>query len=101
MSSFALSEGGGTVLGGWETNGQVSFERVDPASGRHGEPIPAPGPVGGRKHPAVAANGRGESILVWTDGMGWNRGGGLSWQVFGREGRPTGERGKTPGVPVW
>jgi hypothetical protein len=101
MSSFVFAEGGGNVLAGWETNGQVSFVRVDPASGRHGEPIPAPGPVGGRKHPAVAANDRGESILVWTDGMGWSRGGGLSWQVFGQDGRPTAERGKAPGVPVW
>jgi hypothetical protein len=101
MSSFALAEGGGKVLAGWETNGQVSFARVDPSSGRHGEPTPAPGPAGGRKHPAVAANDRGGSILVWTDGMGWNRGGGLSWQVFDQDGRPTAERGNAPGVPVW
>jgi hypothetical protein len=101
MSSFALAEGGGSVLAGWETNGQVSFVRLDPASGRHGEPVSAPGPSRDRKHPAVAANDRGESILVWTDGMGWNRGGGLAWQVFDSDGRPTAEQGKASGVPVW
>jgi hypothetical protein len=101
MSSFALAEGGGSVLAGWETNGEVSFVRVDPTSGRHGAPIPAPGPIGGRKHPVAAANDRGESILVWTDGMGWSRGGSLAWQVFDKDGQSTAERSKAPGVPVW
>jgi hypothetical protein len=101
MSSFALAEGGGGVLAGWETNGQVSILRVDPATGRHAEPVTAPGPGRGRKHPALAANDRGECVLVWTEGMGWNRGGDLAWQVFDRDGRPTSEKGRTAGVPAW
>ena len=54
-----------------------------------------------RKHPTVAANARGETLLVWTEGMGWERGGSLAWQVFDRDGRPTAEKGRIPGVPVW
>ena len=95
------AEGGGKVLAGWETNGQVLFVRVDPASGQHGEPLAAPGPGRGRKHPVATANDRGESVLVWTNGMGWNRGGELAWQVFDKDGHPTGEQGRAPGVPVW
>lgn len=101
MSSFALAEGGGSVLAGWETNGQVFCLRVDPASGRHAEPVAVPESGRGRKHPALAANDRGEVVLAWTEGMGWNRGGDLAWQIFDKDGRPTNDRGKTSGVPVW
>jgi hypothetical protein len=101
MSSFALAEGGDSVLAGWETNGEVSFVRMDPASGRHGEPVSPPRVGRGRKHPVLAASARGDSVLVWTDGMGWNRGGNLEWQVYDKDSRPTLERGKSPGVPVW
>jgi hypothetical protein len=101
MSSYTLAEGGRTVLAGWETDGQVSFVRLDPASGRHGDPVSAPGPGRGRKHPVVVVNGQSESILAWTEGMGWNRGGSLAWQVFDKDGRPTTVKGTAPGVPVW
>ena len=32
----------------------------------------------GRKHPVVAGNARGETILAWTEGVGWNRGGSVA-----------------------
>jgi hypothetical protein len=121
MSSYALAEGGGAVLAAWETDGQVAFVRADPASGKHAAPVAAgpvaagpvaagpvasgpvaaPGAGHGRKHPVVAANARGEMLFAWTEGMGWNRGGSLAWQVFGKDGRPTAEKGRARGVPVW
>jgi hypothetical protein len=101
MSSYALAEGGGAVLAAWETDGQVSCVRADPASGKHAAPLAAPGPGQGRKHPVVAANAHGETLLAWTEGMGWNRGGSLAWQVFGKDGKPTAEKGRERGVPVW
>jgi hypothetical protein len=39
--------------------------------------------------------------LDWTEGTGWNKGGALAWQVFDKDGKPTAERGRTDGVPVW
>ena len=36
-----------------------------------------------------------------TEGMDWNRGGSLAWQVFDKQGKLTGERGSARGVPVW
>jgi hypothetical protein len=101
MSSFALSESHGRVLAAWETDGQVYFAGIDATSGKRSEAMPAPGSGGGRKHPVVVANGRGETLLVWTEGMGWNRGGGLRWQLFDRDGKPTGEGGRADGVPTW
>jgi hypothetical protein len=101
MSSFALTESGGKILAAWESDGQVRFTHIDPATGKHAEPISAPGSRGGRKHPVIAGNANGMTILVWTEGMGWNRGGSVAWQVFDKEGRPTAEKGQANGVPAW
>jgi hypothetical protein len=41
-------------------------------------------------------------ILVWTEGTGWERGGALAWQVYDKDGQPTGEAGRRDGaIPVW
>lgn len=101
MSSFSLAESGTGILGAWETEGQIFSTRFDPLTGKASSPQPAPGEGKGRKHPVVAANARGETILVWTEGMGWNRGGAVAWQVFDKEGQPTAEKGRAPGVPTW
>jgi hypothetical protein len=101
MSSMAFVEGREGVAAAWETSGQVYFSVIDPQHATLARPIGAPGNVTGRKHPAVAVNAAGETILVWTEGMGWNRGGSVAWQVFDRSGRPTQLHGKASGVPVW
>jgi hypothetical protein len=49
----------------------------------------------------VAVNSRGETLLAWTEGMGWARGGSVVWQVYDKEGKPTAQRGHAAGVPVW
>lgn len=101
MSSFALAETPDRVLAAWETEEQVYFTRIDRETGKRSESVPAPGTGKGRKHPAVAANDRGETIFVWTEGMGWNRGGSVAWQVFDKDGKPTAEKGRSDGVPTW
>ncbi|MEP7271519.1 MAG: hypothetical protein ABI882_08430 [Acidobacteriota bacterium] len=106
MSSAALAEAPGHVLAAWETKGQVYYSAVslaaavatDPGSVH---PVAAPGEGKGRKHPALAASASGETILVWTEGMGWKKGGSLAWQVFEKGGKPIGEKGTAEGVPVW
>jgi hypothetical protein len=102
MSSEAFAEGpGGLVAAAWDTKGQVYFARIDPKTGKRSAAVAPPGAGHERKHPAVAVNARGEMLLVWTEGMGWNRGGSLAWQVYDRDGTPTAERGHAAGVPVW
>ncbi len=85
----------------WENNGQVYYASLDSKQMQETPPIAALGGTGKRKHPAIAVNPRGETILVWTEGTGWKRGGSLAWQVFDREGKPTSEKGAADGVPVW
>ena len=78
-----------------------STSRIDPATGKESEPVSAPGEARERKHPVIASNKRGETLLAWTEGMGWERGGSVAWQVFDKDGRPTAEKGRAAGVPVW
>jgi hypothetical protein len=101
MSSESLAESKGEVVAAWETKGHVYFARVDPVTGKTSTPI-AP-PVGsGQKHPAVAINAKGEVLLAWAEGTGWQRGGDLAWQVFDKNGKPIGAPGHVEkGVPVW
>jgi hypothetical protein len=102
MSSASLSEAPKGILAAWETEGQVAFAQINPRTQAVSKPISPPGRAGTRKHPAVAGNTRGETILVWTEGTGWQKGGNLVWQVFDRDGKPTGEAGKLRGgIPVW
>jgi hypothetical protein len=101
MSTMAFAETGDTVLTAWETGEQVYCARVDPASGKRSAPLAAPGEAKLRKHPVVTGNPRGEMILVWTEGMAWNKGGTLAWQVFDKDGGPTAAKGSARGVPTW
>jgi hypothetical protein len=101
MSTFSLNESPSGVLAAWETGGQVAWLRIDPTTGQRSPVVTAPDAATNRKHPVVSGNARGDTILVWTEGTGWNKGGGLAWRVFDRTGQPTAESGRIPGVPTW
>jgi len=101
MTSMSLASAGNRVYGAWETAGQVSFGAIDMAGATIPEPVAALGPGGTRKHPRLAVNPRGETMMVWTEGTAWARGGSMAWQVFDSSGRPTSQKGSQPGIPVW
>lgn len=101
MSSMDFAESEHQVFTAWETGGQVYWAPVTGNGNRETEPVAAPGEGKGRKHPRIAGNKKGELLLVWTEGTGWQRGGSLAWQVYDTAGRPTSTNGKVPGVPVW
>ncbi len=95
---MAFSEGGGEVVGAWETGGQVYFEELTKTGA---DPIGAPGEGRGRKHPRIAVGRDGQVMMVWTEGTGWQKGGSLAWQGFDVSGKAMGEVGGAAGVPVW
>src|SRR5262249_19166813 len=101
MSSYNFAEGKVGVLATWETKGQVYYAPIDPETGKPLKTIAAPGETGDRKHSVVACNKQGQTILVWTEGMGWERGGSVAWQVFDKDGKPTAEKGRADGVAIW
>jgi hypothetical protein len=102
MSSEAFASGPSGTYAAWDNQGQVYFTRLKSGPLAVNTPHPAPGSAAERRHPALAVNARGEMILVWTEGTGWNRGGALAWQVYDKDGQPTAEAGRRAGaIPVW
>jgi hypothetical protein len=100
MSSATLTEGKTGVLAAWETADQVYFASIDPKTMQVSRPI-APLAGAKKKHPVAVANANGETLFVWTEGTGWAKGGSVVWQIFDQDGKPIGEKGRAPGVPVW
>lgn len=52
--------------------------------------------------PVVANNRKGGTLIAWTEGTGWNRGGTLAWQVTQSDWLTSTETRRIKGaVPVW
>jgi hypothetical protein len=99
MSSANIAAADHGTWAAWETAGRVQFARLADADGK---PQPrAFGALKGAKHPRVAVNRKGETLLVWTEGTGWQRGGSFAWQVIDAKGEPTAEKGEREGIPAW
>lgn len=99
MSSASISQAApNRVLGTWETAGQVHFAIIENEKVSR---ITPSGGAGKGKHPVAVANKNGDTLLVWTEGTGWQRGGAVAWQLFDKSGKPLDERGRQEGVPVW
>ncbi len=93
IATTTLSAGPDRTLVAWETDGQIYVADVD----RLDESWSPPGEAEfRRKNATVAANDRGDVLLAWGDGPGWQSGGTLHWQVFDRTGRPRGDAGVGP-----
>lgn len=103
MSSASFHETTDGMLAAWETEQQVKFGRVERSLPEAVGDISAPElNEQTRKHPTLAVNSKGQVILVWTEGTGWQKGGSVAWQVFEPSGRPVaGTAGRADGVPVW
>jgi len=102
MSTMTLVQGPTSVAAAWDTDGQIYFTTIKPGTTEFTKPQAAPGAGKGRKHPALSVNAQGETLLVWTEGTGWQKGGALAWQVFDKAGKPTAEKGRVErAIPVW
>lgn len=100
MSSTTLTPVQGGALAAWESDGQVYFATLDRKMMRMSSPT-APPKGARRRHPVAVRNGAGETLLVWTEGTAWAKGGAISWQIFDRSGAPAAEKGRADGLPVW
>lgn len=102
MSSAAISPSGDTAWLGWETDGRVYFQ---PFTAGNLKPRATETKANSKdvaKHPVVIAGENGQTLMVWTEGAGWNRGGTLAWQVYDKEGQLVeGAGGRKDGIPVW
>ena len=99
MSSESFAESPAGVLAAWETEKQVYFGRIDPATGTiRRSPLPGLGQsqISRRRR---KCEGRNNFRLDRRHGL--EKGRPCAWQVYNKDGRPTQERGKVDGVPVW
>jgi hypothetical protein len=101
MSTVSLVSANGKVLVAWETAKQVYFASINAQTLTVGTPVAAPGEGMNRKHPSIAIGRNGETLLVWTEGTGWKKGGSLAWQRFDEKGLALGTMGALPGLPAW
>lgn len=100
MSSAFFAPAGPGVIAAWETAGQVFFSAI---SGKTHEVGPAISPARtvSQKHPVSVMNQKGEVLVAWTEGTGWERGGSVAWQIYDSAFKPHGEPGRAEGLPVW
>jgi hypothetical protein len=97
MTSMSLAHAGDRVLGAWETDGQIYVADLNATSAA---PVAAAKNPGHRKHPRLAVNARGDTLLVWTEGTAWARGGDLAWQLVGAD-STLAASGRRAGIPAW
>ncbi|HEX2748242.1 MAG TPA: sialidase family protein [Verrucomicrobiales bacterium] len=95
MSSAALTGAGPATRAAWETNSAIYTSLLS------GNIEPVAVSSGQARHPALAVNARGETLVSWSIGTGWKRGGELGWVILDAAGKPGEKRGTAPGVPVW
>jgi hypothetical protein len=96
VATTTLSNGPDGAVVAWETEGQVYVADIAHLD----QPFSPPGEAQfRRKNATVAVNHRGDQLLAWGDGPGWQSGGSLHWQLFDDRGRPRGEEG-TGDAPI-
>ncbi|MGH9583399.1 MAG: sialidase family protein [Bryobacteraceae bacterium] len=100
MSAEAFANGPRGTFAAWESHKKVQFGRIDAADGRVPKAVTV-SQAADQKYPALAENKAGDLLVAWTEGMGWKRGGSLSWRVFNRSGKTAGDPSEVKGVPAW
>ncbi len=95
MSSASVISAGAKTRAAWEAEGKVFTSLLDATS----DAITVSNDKA--RHPALAMNSKGETLVSWSIGTGWQKGGQLGWLVLDPTGKPTATRGIQPGVPVW
>jgi hypothetical protein len=100
MSTFAMARDGNGLMAGWEREQQIYYARLDPARGTFSAPSAVQGQAS-RKHPSIAVNSAGVSLIAWTEGTGWARGGTMAWEMIDRGGERLRTQSKAAVVPVW
>lgn len=95
MSSASLMPATQTLRAAWENDGQI-------ITGLVGKPAASTQKVGPKnaKHPALAQNAKGQTLIASVIGSGWNKAGALHWDLLDAQGRVT-DSGDGDKLPVW
>jgi hypothetical protein len=100
MSSATLTQAKDGAIAAWETAGQVYYATINARTLEVSKPIRPPGETA-RKHPVAVSNSKDETLLAWTEGTAWAKGGAVAWQVYSSDGKPTSDSGRGEGLAAW
>ncbi len=81
MSSSSLESTPRGLFAAWETDNTIWMANLASASSK-----PRCLSSNGSKHPSLAQNERGETLIAWAQGTGWQRGGTLAWSLLDADG---------------
>lgn len=94
MSSAVMMPSGTTLRGAWENDGHIITSLLKPgAASRNIGPSSA-------KHPTLAQNAAGQTLIASITGSGWAKAGALHWDIMDAGGNIT-QSGDGGNVPVW
>ena len=95
MSSASLMQGAQSLRAAWENDGQI-------VTGLMGATPATPQKIGTKsaKHPVLAQNTKGDTLIASVIGSGWSKAGRLHWDTLDAQGRVT-DSGDGEKLPVW
>lgn len=95
MSSASLLRTAETVRATWENDGQIVTSLMGAAAS-------TPQKIGPKsaKHPALAQNTKGQTLITSVIGSGWSKAGSLHWDLLDAQGHIT-DSGEGEKLPVW
>ncbi len=95
MSSASLMPAAQTLRAAWENDGQI-------VTGILGAPASAAQKIGPQKakHPVLAQNAKGQTLIASVIGSGFGKAGSLHWDLLDAQGRVT-DSGDSEKLPVW
>ncbi|MSU63218.1 MAG: hypothetical protein EXS31_12620 [Pedosphaera sp.] len=100
MSSATFAQSGTRTVAAWESDQQVYWTTLKSSASSTETPRSTSGAAKSR-HPAISVSSGGSTLVAWSEGTGWNRGGAFAWQLFDSTGKATDVKGRQDGVPVW
>jgi hypothetical protein len=100
MTTFAMANAGSRIVAAWETAQQIYMATLNPERGSFTVPVAMNG-AAIRKHPSLAVDRSGDTLVAWTEGTAWARGGTAAWQLYDPSGRLLSGAADVATVPVW
>lgn len=97
MSTASIIDTPKGFLGAWENDGRIGLSKLPRSAGEEPPPLSGAAP---RKHPTLAINKKGETLLAWVEGIRFGKGGAIGWQRFDAGGKPIGSPGHAEGLPA-
>ncbi|HEY9719633.1 MAG TPA: hypothetical protein V6C69_19295 [Trichormus sp.] len=96
-TSFSIATASGDVVGAWETKGHLFFAKLADI------PLHIKAAPNGseQRYPSLSLGRDGSTLLTWTKGAGWQKGGTLQWQAYDHDFHPVGSQGSSGDTPVW